>query len=112
LQGELEKVLKHNMGLALIQLQYEKEIARRRASVVDEECKHQSPLRRNRAYQLGVGGSPSPKKQTVIFDPDGRKIACLENEGILRIKPHDMVNEKTKDFDPVHSTVKKVSNLK
>jgi hypothetical protein len=40
---------------------------------------------------LGVGGSPSPKKQTVIFDPDGKKIACLENEASLQIKPRDMM---------------------
>lgn len=61
---------------------------------------------------MGVGGSPSPKKQTVIFDPDGKKIACLENEASLQIKPRDMLIENTKDFDLVHSTVKKVSKLK
>lgn len=80
LQADLDKILRNNNCLELIAKQYEKEILRRKASLTEkiEETKMDSPLRRNRAYLVGVGGSPSPKKHMIVFDPDGKKINCEE----------------------------------
>ena len=72
LKAELDKTLRNNQTLQVIMAQYEKEIQRRKDAL---ECNKNSPLKRNHTYQLGVGGSPSPKRQTVIFDGDGRRIS-------------------------------------
>lgn len=93
LKAELEKILKTNKTLQLIQLQYEKEIERRCTTLADaKECKN-SPSPRKHLYALGVGGSPSPKKQNIVFDSNGKRIASPE-KGMSPIKLRALKQEE------------------
>ena len=96
LKAELEKILKNNKTLQLIQLQYEKEIDRRRTALNADkkECKHSPSPKKGHAYPLGVGGSPSPKRQNVVFDSNGKRIASPE-KGFSPIK---LKSTKLEDF--------------
>lgn len=84
LKQELEKINKNNQTLALIQQQYVKELERRKQAVVESNQCH-SPPRRTHTYTLGVGGSPSPKKRTITFDENGKKVESPMKEPALKI---------------------------
>lgn len=72
LQQELEAIEKNNSMLKLIELQYEREIARRLKQEekvkLEEEIGEKiidSPLRRAREYACTLAGSPSPVRRIV-----------------------------------------------
>jgi len=61
----------------MVKLAQERASAQKLDSIEEEEKqspKKSSPLRRVREYQLGCGGSPSPKKVKVRFDSAGKKV--------------------------------------
>ena len=77
LTKELEKIKKENGVLQLVELQYQKEIERRKRraerSRLERESGEQiidSPLRRAREYALSIANSPSPMKR---FNRHGRE---------------------------------------
>jgi hypothetical protein len=74
-----------------------------------------SPLRRVREYQLGCGGSPSPKKVKVRFDSVGKKVKDdLENSKVsIKLRGMGMDETDSKEnTQQLTGSVKRVNKLK
>jgi hypothetical protein len=65
-------------------------------------------LKRNHAYQLGVGGSPSPKRQNIIFDGDGKRISPDKSPLLLKAMHNETVGKTVSSL--IHSKAKAKQN--
>lgn len=121
LTKELEKIKKDNSVLQLVELQYQKEIARRQKRAerarIERESGEQiidSPLRRAREYALSIANSPSPMKR---FLRDGRSSIASDCSPQFRSpvknspeKQSPVKNDKSEDNELVFK-IKRTSML-